>query len=133
MLQHNSEFLVYLHMILTVLIIIVFILQCSIVNLECNSQNAHGYHDSDPAPHPIVLRSRPVLSKKAIHIMETWYHDNINHPYPNHTIVHHMAQQTGLKAEQIKKWFGNKRNRCKNARPYKKQKKLTVTHVQHIL
>jgi hypothetical protein len=66
--------------------------------------------------------------------METWYHDNINHPYPSHTIVHHMAQQTGLKAEQIKKWFGNKRNRCKNARPYnKKQKKLTVTHVQHML
>ncbi|XP_076104608.1 uncharacterized protein LOC143073160 [Mytilus galloprovincialis] len=81
-----------------------------------------------------VCRSRPVLSKKSVNVMETWYYDNLHHPYPNNTIIQYMAQQTNLKEEQIKKWFGNKRNRCKNARPYKKkQKKLTPSLVQNML
>jgi hypothetical protein len=47
-----------------------------------------------------------------LQIMETWYHDNINHPYPNHSTIKNMAQQASLKEEQVRKWFGNKRNRC---------------------
>ena len=100
--------------------------------LQNTSTTASSHQD--PAPCPVVMRSRPVLSKKAIQIMESWYHDNINHPYPNYSTIKNMAQQASLKEEQIRKWFGNKRNRCRNARPYnKKQKKLTATHIQCML
>ena len=102
--------------------------------LQNSSPTTHSCQDNNPAPPPVVMRSRPVLSKKAIQIMETWYHDNINHPYPNHSTIKNMAKQANLKEEQVRKWFGNKRNRYGNARPYnKKQKKLTAAHVQCML
>jgi hypothetical protein len=101
--------------------------------LQNSSPTTPSCQDNDLAPPPVVMRSRPVLSKKAIQIMEAWYHDNINHPYPNHSTIKNMAQQASLKEEQVRKWFGNKRNRCRNARPYNKKQKLTTAHVQCML
>ncbi|CAG2245069.1 PBX2 [Mytilus edulis] len=109
--------------------------QCSLAALEYSNRVSTSYQVIPPVQQQQpVCRSRPVLSKKSVNVMETWYYDNLHHPYPNNTIIQYMAQQTNLKEEQIKKWFGNKRNRCKNARPYKKkQKKLTPSLVQNML
>ncbi|CAC5388859.1 unnamed protein product [Mytilus coruscus] len=109
--------------------------ECSLAALEYSNGLTSNYHVITPVQQQQpVCRSRPVLSKKAVNVMETWYHDNLHHPYPNNTVIQYMAKQTNLKEEQIKKWFGNKRNRCKNARPYKKkQKKMSPSLVQNML
>lgn len=83
---------------------------------------------------PVMGSSRPIISKKAIATMDTWYQDNLHHPYPTFTVIANLATQTGLKEEQVKKWFANKRNRRRNVRPYiKKQKTLTKTLVTQSL
>jgi hypothetical protein len=48
--------------------------------------------------------------------MEDWYEQNLDHPYPNNTIINQFAEQGNVNIEQVKKWFANKRNRSKNTR-----------------
>jgi hypothetical protein len=46
--------------------------------------------------------------------MEDWYQLNIIHPYPDTSIIQFIAQQGGIREEQVKKWFANKRSRSHN-------------------
>lgn len=78
---------------------------------------------SPPLPDPSMhLSHRPVrkqrasFPRKAIQIMEDWYQKNVDHPYPDTITVELIAIQGGISAEQVKKWFGNKRNRSNNTR-----------------
>ncbi|XP_048735723.1 uncharacterized protein LOC125651184 [Ostrea edulis] len=61
-------------------------------------------------------RQRANFSQKCIQIMEDWYEKNLDHPYPNSITVELIATEGGMTAEQVKKWFGNKRNRSNNTR-----------------
>lgn len=63
------------------------------------------------------FKSRPLLSRKAVKMMEEWYSRNFEHPYPGPTAVEALAKAGEITPEQVKKWFANKRNRCKNTRP----------------
>jgi hypothetical protein len=48
--------------------------------------------------------------------MEDWYQQHTDYPYPEPIIAELLAIQGGITVEQVKKWFGNKRNRCHNTR-----------------
>ena len=62
------------------------------------------------------FRPRPLLSRKAVSMMEEWYTRNYEHPYPSHTAVEALAAAGEITTEQVKKWFANKRNRNKNTK-----------------
>ena len=63
------------------------------------------------------FRPRPLLSRKAVNMMEEWYTRNYEHPYPSQTAVDALANAGEIYPEQVKKWFANKRNRSKNTLP----------------
>ena len=65
----------------------------------------------------LYLRARPLLSRKAVAMMDEWYTRNFEHPYPNQSAVDALAKAGEISVEQVKKWFANKRNRCKNTKP----------------
>lgn len=61
-------------------------------------------------------RVRHTVSSKvdnsSVRVMQFWYDNNIEHPYPSHEEVQTMATAGGISTEQVKKWFYNKRQRC---------------------
>lgn len=65
---------------------------------------------------PQVHRSRPVLCRRSLKVLEDWYECHLQHPYPTACQVEWLATVSSLTTEQIKKWFGNKRSRSKNTR-----------------
>ena len=54
-------------------------------------------------------RSR--LTATAISIMERWYQQNEEHPYPNQDTTQLLATSGNISPEQVKKWFANRRLR----------------------
>ena len=68
------------------------------------------------SPWNLHIRHRPTLSKKSIELMEYWYETNLIHPYPSATVTEAMALAGNISVDQVKKWFGNKRNRGGNTR-----------------
>ncbi|KAL3856044.1 hypothetical protein ACJMK2_015240 [Sinanodonta woodiana] len=63
---------------------------------------------------PYMRRQRPMLSRRAVSMMEDWYSKNYQNPYPTISAVETIATTGGITNEQVKKWFANKRNRCRN-------------------
>ncbi|KAK3598562.1 hypothetical protein CHS0354_010738 [Potamilus streckersoni] len=61
-----------------------------------------------------IPRQRPMLSRRAVEMMEEWYASNYEHPYPNNLVLEAIAKAGDITNEQAKKWFANKRHRCKN-------------------
>ena len=70
-----------------------------------------------PPVNRMYLRSRPLLSRKAVTMMDEWYTRNFEHPYPSQSAVDALAKAGEITVDQVKKWFANKRNRCKNTKP----------------
>ncbi|XP_060062425.1 uncharacterized protein LOC132542988 [Ylistrum balloti] len=63
-----------------------------------------------------VIKPRPLLSKKSVRVMEEWYDNHLEHPYPTASTVELLADKGKISTEQVKKWFANKRNRSNNTR-----------------
>ncbi|KAH3883405.1 uncharacterized protein LOC127834374 [Dreissena polymorpha] len=57
-----------------------------------------------------------LLPKQAVKMMESWYSENLENPYPSRESTLSMAEEGGISVEQIRKWFANKRNRTRNSR-----------------
>lgn len=55
-----------------------------------------------------------LLPKHAVKILESWYQENLENPYPSREVTLSMASDGGITVEQIRKWFANKRNRSRN-------------------
>lgn len=62
------------------------------------------------------LRTRFLLSKSAVKLLEDWYRKHMDHPYPTPAESESLAIAGGISQEQVKKWFANKRNRSANTR-----------------
>lgn len=62
------------------------------------------------------IKPRPLLSKRAVQLMEKWYDNHLEHPYPNTDTIEQLATAGNITSEQVKKWFANKRNRSNNTR-----------------
>ena len=83
-----------------------------------NDQNLQPL-DGKPARHYQRQKKTkpPPLNKLAIRIMTNWYERNIHHPYPCNESAEIMANAGNITAEQVKKWFANKRMRNANTGP----------------
>ena len=57
-----------------------------------------------------------LLPKHAVNILESWYQENLENPYPVRDVTLSMASEGGITVEQIRKWFANKRNRSRNSK-----------------
>ena len=60
------------------------------------------------------LGNRKYLNPQAIDLMELWYKDNQEHPYPSILDVDKLAQDGHITVAQVKKWMANKRMRSSN-------------------
>ena len=56
-------------------------------------------------------KTRSRLTATAISIMERWYQQNEEHPYPNQDTTQLLATSGNISPEQVKKWFANRRLR----------------------
>ncbi|XP_046573839.1 uncharacterized protein LOC124281872 [Haliotis rubra] len=59
------------------------------------------------------------LSPESIVLMEKWYHEHLNNPYPTQTEAEDMANKGGITLSQVRKWFSNKRHRTRKPRSVK--------------
>lgn len=59
-------------------------------------------------------RKSRLLPKHAVKLMQSWYEENLENPYPSREVTQSMASEGGVTVEQIRKWFANKRNRSRN-------------------
>lgn len=80
---------------------------------DTHAANAFGTVNYLRAP---GVRTRSLLSKPAVRLMEQWYRQHSDHPYPNSFEVDFLAREGSISTEQVKKWFANKRNRSANTR-----------------
>ena len=51
------------------------------------------------------------FSKEQIDILQEWFFDNIENPYPSTEQKQFLSELTGLTVKQIQRWFGNRRKR----------------------
>ena len=58
----------------------------------------------------------PVITQFAIRVMTKWYERNHQWPYPKSHTCAIITEETGITLDQVKKWFGNKRQRDGNTR-----------------
>ncbi|CAF0723577.1 unnamed protein product [Brachionus calyciflorus] len=63
------------------------------------------------------LSRKQQLPDIAIDIMNDWFEDHINNPYPTLDEKEKMAKQSGITVKQVTAWFSNRRNRSQNTKP----------------
>lgn len=56
-------------------------------------------------------RKRRNLNTKATAVLEGWYSDHIDFPYPNDADKLQLSLDAGIQVSQVNNWFSNKRNR----------------------
>ncbi|VDP97386.1 unnamed protein product [Trichobilharzia regenti] len=68
-------------------------------------------------------RNRP-LNSNAVDIMEDWYLNHEDKPYPSTIEKQWLAANGGITVMQVNSWFANRRTRASNTRPKKNRVKL---------
>ncbi|ESO04789.1 hypothetical protein HELRODRAFT_172462 [Helobdella robusta] len=63
-----------------------------------------------------VIKKRAILSKDKTRILENYYQNIFNFPYPDRETCESLASQCGISGSQVNKWFSNRRNKDKNTR-----------------
>ncbi|ESN94554.1 hypothetical protein HELRODRAFT_164412 [Helobdella robusta] len=63
-----------------------------------------------------VVKKRIILSNDRTSILENYYQNNFNFPYPDLETRESLASQCGISCSQVNKWFSNRRNKDKNTR-----------------
>ncbi|ESO04788.1 hypothetical protein HELRODRAFT_138317, partial [Helobdella robusta] len=58
-------------------------------------------------------KKRAILSKDKTGILENYYQNNFNFPYPDRETCESLASQCGISGSQVNKWFSNRRNKDK--------------------
>ncbi|CAF1306209.1 unnamed protein product [Adineta steineri] len=77
-----------------------------------------------------VTKSSKQLPEKAVHLMNTWYAEHEDNPYPNRNDLDYLATNGGIKESQVKAWFSNKRNRTQNTHPKRARRYLVRNQTQ---
>ena len=57
---------------------------------------------------------RKFLNQDAVNVLQAWYDQNQDHPYPDDETVDDLAKQANINSSQVKKWMANKRVRSSN-------------------
>ena len=89
----------------------------------CNQSNDSAYHSDTSTPSPCTKKVTPtkgarLFSANVIRILDHWYHQHFDHPYPTLHDVHDLAGKCSLRPDQVRKWLANKRNRSHNTLTY---------------
>jgi len=70
------------------------------------------------AKNRICKKSRKqLLSDEAVEIMNNWFEDHVNNPYPQPEEKERMALAGNITVKQVTAWFSNRRNRTQNTKP----------------
>ncbi|XP_064647572.1 uncharacterized protein LOC135500211 [Lineus longissimus] len=77
----------------------------------------------------IVAKNKP-LDSFAVNVMNTWYLQHVDHPYPSDEDKEQLALDGNISVIQVKSWFSNKRNRSHNTKPRNEKRKLEDQIVQ---
>ncbi|KAK3089615.1 hypothetical protein FSP39_005066 [Pinctada imbricata] len=56
------------------------------------------------------------LNPESRKILNEWYNDHSDHPYPDNNAKQTLAEKAGISEEQVKSWFANKRSRAQNTK-----------------
>lgn len=64
------------------------------------------------------------LSDKATDILNEWYVEHQNNPYPVQEEKEHIARMAELTVKQVSAWFSNRRNRTQNTKPKRMRRVL---------
>ena len=88
-----------------------------------NQSNDSAYHSDSSTPSPAAKIATPtkgtrLFSAEVIRILDHWYHQHFDHPYPTQSDVHELARKCSLRPDQVRKWLANKRNRSHNTLTY---------------
>lgn len=71
-----------------------------------------------------VSRRPTALPDAAVDILNTWFDEHINNPYPLQHEKEALAQRCNLTVKQISAWFSNRRNRMQYTKPKRIQRML---------
>ena len=80
-----------------------------------NRCTENNQHQKKSKPNP--------LNSLAVRIMNNWYERNHQNPYPSNETAEVIGKAGNITAEQVKKWFANKRMRSSNTKPQKRRRK----------
>lgn len=69
-------------------------------------------------------RHNEPLNNAALSVMNEWYEEHAENPYPTKAEKDDIAKRGGISLAQVKSWFANKRNRSHNTRPKKQKKEM---------
>ena len=69
-------------------------------------------------------RVKQLLSEGAVDIMNDWFDDHINNPYPTQEEKERMAYAGQITVKQVTAWFSNRRNRSQNTKPKRMRRVL---------
>lgn len=58
-----------------------------------------------------LIKGTRFLSTKAVSMLNHWFQENRDYPYPDENTTDYLAKQADISAKQVKKWFANKRVR----------------------
>ncbi len=64
---------------------------------------------------PKKLKPAP-FQPKVIRVMQKWYNQHCEHPYPSYETAEVMAETGNISVEQVKRWFANRRVRDGNTK-----------------
>ncbi|CAH8488263.1 unnamed protein product [Schistosoma turkestanicum] len=70
-----------------------------------------------------LTRNRP-LNETALSVMESWYTNHVDNPYPTTAEKEQLAALGGITVIQVSSWFANRRTRTANTKPKKNRRKL---------
>ncbi|CAH8523860.1 unnamed protein product [Schistosoma bovis] len=70
-----------------------------------------------------LTRNRP-LNQTALSVMESWYTNHVDNPYPTTAEKEELAALGGITVIQVSSWFANRRTRTANTKPKKNRRKL---------
>ena len=76
----------------------------------------HSYPVELTSPDYFIGRGakRKYLHQGAVCVLNAWYEQHFDHPYPEDDAVEILAANAGISASQVKKWMANKRVRSCN-------------------
>jgi hypothetical protein len=91
-----------------------------------NNENDH----TKKTARSTTIKPNKQLPEKAIHLMNVWYLEHEDNPYPNRNDLDYLATNGGIKESQVKAWFSNKRNRTQNTHPKRAKRYLIRNQTQ---
>lgn len=78
-----------------------------------------------------TVSKKQQLSEHAVGIMNEWFEDHLNNPYPTSEEKERLAALGKITVKQVTAWFSNRRNRTQNTKP-KRMKRVLEKEITDI-